>query len=83
MTCMVSLADLRVNVPWRIKRDPLVDYWWIGEFGVIKKEKKVDFLADLKCCCFLGGFKSEGALVGSNNNIRKTFSLVGRRALGD
>ena len=39
MTCMVSLADLRVNVPWRIKRDPLVDYWWIGEFWVIKKKK--------------------------------------------
>ena len=32
---------------------------------------------------FLGGFKSERALVGSNNNIRKTFSLVGKRALGD
>ena len=24
MTCMVSSVDLRVNVPWWIKRDPLV-----------------------------------------------------------
>ena len=47
------------------------NYWWIREFWVVKKEKKVDFLVDLKCYCFFGGFKSEGALVSSKINIRK------------
>lgn len=55
----------------------------VGEFWVTEKRKKVDFLVVLKCYFFLGGFKSESDLVGSNNNIRKIFSLVSRRASGD
>ena len=45
MTCMVSLVDLRVNVPWWIKRDPLVgnrqkQLLVDRRIWVTKKEKK-------------------------------------------
>ena len=53
MTCMVSLVDLRVNVPWWIKRDRLVGnrqkkILVDRRIWVTKKEKK---------SLFLGGFK--------------------------